>query len=176
MICQSNCVIQYLLYVFICDLFYVLAVFHSLETAMGCDNHYLNLVRMISRKYLKLRIKKICRDKALQKSHGNSILRSRVFRGLWLWIFMWNQNIYRIILYNYMHSHTIVKLKTCSLLLPTYSYPFWHLPWIFFCFSTTARAGSAFNNKAERTFSLHCQSPTGPFFSFNFFGRRLQIL
>ena len=28
----------------------------------------------------------------------------------------------------------------------------------------------AFSNKAEGTHELHCQSPTPPFFSFNFFG------
>ena len=56
--------------------------YHSLETAMGCDNHYTSLVHLISRKYLRLRIKKICRDAALKRSHGNSILRSRVFQGL----------------------------------------------------------------------------------------------
>ena len=43
----------------------------------------------------------------------------------------------------------------------------------FFCFPITARAGSAFSNKAERTHSLHCQSPTAPFFSFNFFEQGL---
>ena len=64
------------------QIFPILAVFQSLETAIGCDNHYLNLVHMISHKYLKLCIKKICRDKALQNSHGNSIIQSRVFKGL----------------------------------------------------------------------------------------------
>ena len=49
------------------QIFPILAVFHSVESAIGCDNHYTNLalVRLISRKYLKLIIKKICRDRAL---------------------------------------------------------------------------------------------------------------
>ena len=64
------------------QIFPILAVFHSIETAIGCDNHYTNLVHLISRKYLRLRIKKLCRDEAIQRSHGNSILRSRVFQGL----------------------------------------------------------------------------------------------
>ena len=59
-----------------------LAIFHSLETGIGCDNHYTTLVHLISRKYLRLRIKKLCRDSALKRSHGNSLLRSRVFLGL----------------------------------------------------------------------------------------------
>ena len=59
-----------------------LAIFHSLETGIGCDNHYTTLVHLISRKYLRLRIKKLCRDSALKRSHGNSILRSIVFLGL----------------------------------------------------------------------------------------------
>ena len=64
------------------QIFPILSVFHAMETAIGCDNHYTNLVRIISRKYLKLRIKKLCQDEVVQRSHGNSILRSRVFRGL----------------------------------------------------------------------------------------------
>ena len=64
------------------QIFPILSVFHSMETAIGCDNHYTNLVRIISRKYLKLHIKKLCQDEVVQRSHGNSILRSRVFRGL----------------------------------------------------------------------------------------------
>ena len=51
---------------------------HSLETSDGADNHYLTLVRLISRKYLKLRIKKILRDRSLIKSRGNSLHRSRI--------------------------------------------------------------------------------------------------
>ena len=64
------------------QIFPILAVFHSMETAIGCDNHYSNLVHLISRKYLKLRVKKLCKDEAIQRSHGNSISRKRVFQGL----------------------------------------------------------------------------------------------
>ena len=64
------------------QIFPILAVFHSMETAIGCDNHYSNLVHLISRKYLKLRVKKLCKDEAIQRSHGNSIWRKRVFQGL----------------------------------------------------------------------------------------------
>ena len=70
-----------------------------------------------------------------------------------------------VISYFIICIHTIVRLHPSSLLLPilTLALNF------FFGFPTIARAGSASNNKAERTHALHCQSPTAPFFSLNFF-------
>ena len=55
---------------------------HALETFMGADNDYLTMVRLISKKYFKLRIKKILKDESIDRSAGNSIDRLRIFSGL----------------------------------------------------------------------------------------------
>ena len=47
-----------------------LSVFHSLETSNGADNHYLLLVQLVSRKYLRLRIKTILKDLAKARTFG----------------------------------------------------------------------------------------------------------
>ena len=61
------------------DLFSQLARTHSLETFMGADNHFLSLIRLLSKKYFELRIKKILKDDAISRSEGNSIHRIRIF-------------------------------------------------------------------------------------------------
>ena len=62
------------------DIFSQLARSHSLETQfMGADNHFMSLVRLLSRKYFELRIKKILKDEARARSDGNSIHRIRIF-------------------------------------------------------------------------------------------------
>jgi hypothetical protein len=43
---------------------------HALETCDGIDNHYLTMVHLICRKYLRLRVKKVLRDMALKRSIG----------------------------------------------------------------------------------------------------------
>ena len=55
---------------------------HALETFMGADNDYLILIRLVSKKYFTLRIKKILKDECVDRSSGNSIDRLRIFSGL----------------------------------------------------------------------------------------------
>lgn len=55
---------------------------HALETSMGADNDYLILIRLVSKKYFTLRIKKILKDECVDRSSGNSIDRLRIFSGL----------------------------------------------------------------------------------------------
>jgi hypothetical protein len=58
---------------------------HALETADGIDNHYLTMVHLICRKYLRLRIKKLLRDMALKKSigkDGNAMHRNRIVQNV----------------------------------------------------------------------------------------------
>ena len=64
------------------DIFTKLGRTHALETCQGIDNDYLNLIRLVSKKFFRLRIKKLCKDEALERSHGNSIDRVRIFKGL----------------------------------------------------------------------------------------------
>ena len=54
---------------------------HALETSDGIDNHYMSLVHVISRKYLKLRIRKVLKDMILAKKNkgrGNFLQRLRI--------------------------------------------------------------------------------------------------
>ena len=54
---------------------------HALETSDGIDNHYMSLVHVISRKYLKLRIRKVIKDMTLAKKNkgrGNYLQRLRI--------------------------------------------------------------------------------------------------
>ena len=62
------------------EIFPILSVFHALETCEGIDNHYLLLVQLVSRKYLRLRIKNILKDNARARSlgNGNEMTRKRV--------------------------------------------------------------------------------------------------
>jgi hypothetical protein len=58
---------------------------HALETADGIDNHYLTMVHLICRKYLRLRIKKLLRDMALKKSigkDGNAMHHNRIVQNV----------------------------------------------------------------------------------------------
>jgi hypothetical protein len=55
---------------------------HALETSDGIDNHYLTLIHLICRKYLRLRVKKVLRDSCAKKSLGNAIHRARIFKNL----------------------------------------------------------------------------------------------
>jgi hypothetical protein len=58
---------------------------HALETSDGIDNHYLTMVHLICRKYLRLRVKKLLRDMALRKSvgkDGNAMHRNRIFQNV----------------------------------------------------------------------------------------------
>jgi hypothetical protein len=59
---------------------------HALETSDGVDNHYLTMVHLICRKYLRLRVKKVLRDMALKKSivgkDGNAMHRSRIVQNV----------------------------------------------------------------------------------------------
>ena len=54
---------------------------HALETSDGVDNHFMSLVHVISRKYLKLRIRKVLKDISLTKKNkgrGNYLQRLRI--------------------------------------------------------------------------------------------------
>ena len=42
----------------------------SLVTSNGADNHYTTLIQLVSRKYLRLRIKNILKDHAREKAFG----------------------------------------------------------------------------------------------------------
>jgi hypothetical protein len=64
------------------EIFPQLAGMHSLETAEGTDNHFLTLVHLISRKYFRLRIKKVLKDYAMSRSGGNALHRNRIFQNL----------------------------------------------------------------------------------------------
>ena len=55
---------------------------HALDTFLWADNDYLTMIRLISKKYFRLRIKKILKDEAVDRSAGNSIDRIRIFSGL----------------------------------------------------------------------------------------------
>ena len=55
---------------------------HALETFLGADNDYLTMIRLISKKYFRLRIKKILKDECVDRMSGNSIDRLRIFSGL----------------------------------------------------------------------------------------------
>ena len=55
---------------------------HALETFLGADNDYLTMIRLISKKYFRLRIKKILKDESVDRMAGNSIDRLRIFSGL----------------------------------------------------------------------------------------------
>ena len=61
------------------EIFAQLGNLHASETRMGADNHYMSLIRLISKKYFELRIKKILKDEALARTDGNSIHRLRIF-------------------------------------------------------------------------------------------------
>ena len=63
-------------------IFSELAQTHSLETCRGADNDYLSLIRLVCKKFFTLRMKKIAKDEAVDRSHGNSIDRLRIFSGL----------------------------------------------------------------------------------------------
>ena len=62
------------------EVFPHISVFHALDTSDGIDNHYLLLVQLISRKYLRLRIKNILKDMAheMSRGNGNELTRRRV--------------------------------------------------------------------------------------------------
>ena len=62
------------------ELFPQISVCHALDTSDGIDNHYLLLVQLISRKYLRLRIKNILKDMAheMSRGNGNELTRKRV--------------------------------------------------------------------------------------------------
>jgi hypothetical protein len=58
---------------------------HALETSDGIDNHYLTMVHLICRKYLRLHVKKVLRDMALKRSlgkDGNAMHRSRIVQNV----------------------------------------------------------------------------------------------
>ena len=79
---EERLLIQVLKQVDQLNLFAGISKSHALETFMGVDNDYLVLIRLISKKYFRLRIKKILKDGALDRSSGNSIDRLRIFSGL----------------------------------------------------------------------------------------------
>ena len=64
------------------EIFTELSTTHAIDTSEGADNDYLNLIRLVTKKFIVLRIKKFCKDEALERSHGNSISRLRIFSGL----------------------------------------------------------------------------------------------
>ena len=54
---------------------------HALDTSDGVDNHYMSLVHVLSRKYLRLRIRKVLKDISLSKKNhgsGNYLQRLRI--------------------------------------------------------------------------------------------------
>ena len=62
------------------EVFPHISIFHAVDTCDGIDNHYLLLVHLISRKYLRLRIKNILKDynRARSMGNGNELTRRRV--------------------------------------------------------------------------------------------------
>ena len=52
------------------EIFPHLSLFHSLVTSNGADNHYTTLIQLVSRKYLRLRIKNNLKDHAREKAFG----------------------------------------------------------------------------------------------------------
>ena len=62
------------------EVFPHISLFHAVDTCDGIDNHYTLLVQLVSRKYLRLRIKNILKDMAQQRSkgNGNELTRRRV--------------------------------------------------------------------------------------------------
>lgn len=62
------------------SIFPIISCFHALDTSEGIDNHYLLLVQLISRKYLRLRIKNILKDenRSRTRGNGNQLQRNRV--------------------------------------------------------------------------------------------------
>ena len=55
---------------------------HALETAVGIDNHLTTLMRLVARRQIRLRIKKILKDRTLDKVHGNYLHRLRIFQNV----------------------------------------------------------------------------------------------
>ena len=53
------------------SIFPIISVCHALDTSEGIDNHYTHLVQLVSRKYLKLRIKNILKANSYTRSKGN---------------------------------------------------------------------------------------------------------
>ena len=49
---------------------------------LQCGADYLELIRLICKKFFTLRMKKIAKDEYIHRSHGNSIDRLRIFSGL----------------------------------------------------------------------------------------------
>ena len=62
------------------NIFFTLSCYHALETCEGLDNHYTLLVRLIAKKYLKLRTKNILKDyvRSQSRGNGNKLTRQRV--------------------------------------------------------------------------------------------------
>ena len=55
---------------------------HALETAEGINNHLTTLIRLVSKRHIRLRIKKMLKDKTLDKVHGNYLHRLRIFQNV----------------------------------------------------------------------------------------------
>ena len=53
------------------SIFPIISLCHAIDTCEGIDNHYLFLVQLVSRKYLRLRIKNILKDNHHTRSLGN---------------------------------------------------------------------------------------------------------
>ena len=62
------------------SIFPIISLCHAIDTCEGIDNHYLLLVQLVSRKYLRLRIKNILKDHHQTRSlgNGNALQRNRV--------------------------------------------------------------------------------------------------
>ena len=59
---------------------------HAIETSDGIDNHCINLIQMISKKYLVLKSKKVIKDRAIRLKvggkDGHAMHRNRVYVGI----------------------------------------------------------------------------------------------
>ena len=62
------------------SIFPIISLCHAIDTCEGIDNHYFLLVQLVSRKYLRLRIKNILKDNHHTRSlgNGNALQRNRV--------------------------------------------------------------------------------------------------
>ena len=55
---------------------------HQFQTQVMSDNHYTSLIRLISEKYIRMRVQKMIKLMSDHHKEGNFITRIRVFRGL----------------------------------------------------------------------------------------------
>ena len=60
-------------------------IHHAFETSDGIDNHCINLVKLISKKYLTLKTNKVAKDRAIRLKinlkDGHNMHRNRVYTG-----------------------------------------------------------------------------------------------